>query len=212
MNIEQIIKEVIAGIAPVIKEQIALERENIKSIVSAEVSSQFSHYSGIETKLADEKMNSLISKCELEFQKKAYDRIDNALGKIVQPKDGKDGKDALALTDIKTELIGKSIKMTLTDGIDTTEKTIKIPFLEYKEVFNKDKSYEIGDVVTRSGSLWVKTTEDNGIPGDNKSGWKLAVKKGRDGTDGKEIEQLLTKKEQIEIRQLLSKVDFDKLT
>lgn len=70
------------------------------------------------------------------------------------------------------------------------EKSIKIPTLVYKGVFNDEDTYEKGDCVTQGGSLWVcKQDEVKQKPGteEAKEVWQLAVKKGRDGKDLKEV-------------------------
>ena len=44
-------------------------------------------------------------------------------------------------------------------------------------------SYEKGDAVTWAGSYWIATRDTAVPPGTADSGWRLAVKKGRDGKD-----------------------------
>lgn len=73
---------------------------------------------------------------------------------------------------------------TLTVKLDEQEKSIKIPTLIYHGVYDETKTYEKGDCITYSGSLWVcKKDNENSIkPGteDGAEYWQLAVKKGSD--------------------------------
>jgi hypothetical protein len=58
--------------------------------------------------------------------------------------------------------------------------------MDYKGVFVEGE-FRQGDSVTFGGSLWVAQKDGpSGRPGEPDSdGWKLAVKKGRDGKDGR---------------------------
>ena len=49
----------------------------------------------------------------------------------------------------------------------------------YQGVWRKG-NYECGELVTRSGSLWLCLQATEGTPG-NTSAWRLIVKKGKDG-------------------------------
>jgi integrin beta 3 len=53
----------------------------------------------------------------------------------------------------------------------------------YREVW-REGEYERGDVVTWGGSIFIAQRKPTGKPGDPDSGWRLAVKHGRDGKDG----------------------------
>jgi hypothetical protein len=56
--------------------------------------------------------------------------------------------------------------------------------LAYRGVFDPNIGYAVGDVCTRSGSMWVSTLNENhAVPGDSAIGWVLSCKRGRDGKD-----------------------------
>jgi hypothetical protein len=70
--------------------------------------------------------------------------------------------------------------------IDDLERRIREleerPTLKYLGTWSADESYNIGDVVTRQGSMWhCHTNHCRSMPGDDGGiGWRLCVKSGRD--------------------------------
>jgi len=61
-------------------------------------------------------------------------------------------------------------------------KTFSLPVMIYRDVYQPGRTYQEGDCVTFGGSIWhcYKATSDR--PNEaGSSGWKLAVKRGRDG-------------------------------
>lgn len=48
-------------------------------------------------------------------------------------------------------------------------------------------SYEQGDGVTFAGSFWIAQKDTSSKPGES-SDWRLAVKRGQDGRDGRDAE------------------------
>lgn len=71
-----------------------------------------------------------------------------------------------------------------------TEKSIHVPSVMYREVYNSGMEYTKGDAVTFNGSLFIavsdapESTPGTGSPED--TGWRLAVKQGRNGRDIRE--------------------------
>lgn len=56
------------------------------------------------------------------------------------------------------------------------------PSVEYRGVWRSNEEYRRGNLVTHDGSMWHAEIVSNGlIPGDGTAGWKLCVKKGKDG-------------------------------
>ena len=53
------------------------------------------------------------------------------------------------------------------------------PHLKFCGVHELGRTYQPGNAVTRSGSLWVCQAETSGKPGDDYYGWTLGVKRGR---------------------------------
>ncbi|MCJ2370159.1 phage portal protein [Pseudomonas sp. RGM 3321] len=66
----------------------------------------------------------------------------------------------------------------------TEEKALTLPVMIYRGVFS-GAPHVPGDTVTWGGSLWHCDEATSDKPGElNSKGWRLAVKKGRDGKDG----------------------------
>jgi hypothetical protein len=58
--------------------------------------------------------------------------------------------------------------------------------VDYKGVYRKGCSYSRNQAVSHQGSLWIAVKDyPEKEPGEPNSGFRLAVKKGRDGKDGK---------------------------
>ena len=57
--------------------------------------------------------------------------------------------------------------------------------LKYEGVWNSEKVYNVGDFVTENGSLWHCWDANVGVRPGSSDKWQLAVKRGRDGKDGR---------------------------
>lgn len=66
-----------------------------------------------------------------------------------------------------------------TDGRVVTHG-LRFPVPRDAGVFSEQRFYRAGDGVTHRGSWWIAQTDEPGIPGEG-HGWRLAVRKGRDG-------------------------------
>jgi hypothetical protein len=51
----------------------------------------------------------------------------------------------------------------------------------YRGVFSGAESYQKHNSVTHQGGVWIATRDDPGVPGIDGNGWRLAVKRGKDG-------------------------------
>jgi hypothetical protein len=51
----------------------------------------------------------------------------------------------------------------------------------YQGVFRTGESYVRHNSCTHHGSLWIAERDDPGVPGIDDNGWRLAVKRGKDG-------------------------------
>ncbi len=72
-----------------------------------------------------------------------------------------------------------------TSGGKSLELSASLPTMIYRGIWREGEQYAQGDTVTRGGSAWVLTAEaQKAKPGEDGSGWQLAVKKGTDGRDG----------------------------
>lgn len=104
-----------------------------------------------------------------------------AVAEIPSPKDGIDG---VGFDDMAIEHDGeRSITLRFVRGEKVVEKTIAVPVMLDRGVYRAGQAYEKGDAVTFGGSVWVAQAETTERPGTG-PGWRLAVKAGRNGSDG----------------------------
>ena len=113
-----------------------------------------------------------------------------ALGVIVG-KDGvpgKDGADGLGFDDLEVVDEGKDFTLRMQSGDHVKEWTLPKPTLadSYQGVWTDKASYKRGDAVTWGGSLWIAKSDTAAKPESDES-WRLAVKRGRDGKDGRDL-------------------------
>ena len=94
---------------------------------------------------------------------------------------GKDGLDGVGFDDMDLEIDeeGAMIKFVKGDAV----KQFRIPVPIDRGVFREGTQYRKGDGVSFGGS-WFIAQEDTGEKPENGKGWRLAVKRGRDGKDG----------------------------
>ena len=128
-------------------------------------------------------MKGLFSEWALSFERNAALVLQKAVDNIPKPKDGQDGRDALELEDLSLT-IGedkRTVTIALKRGETIIEKSIKLATIIDKGVYKDDGEYEQGDAVTFGGCLWIAQKDaPEGKPGTSE-GWRLSVKKGRDG-------------------------------
>lgn len=75
-----------------------------------------------------------------------------------------------------------TMRTAMTDG-EVIERSVAVPTMIYRGVWQEGVAYAAGDAVTRDGSTWLAKTATLGTPG-GCDDWQLAVKRGRDGRDG----------------------------
>jgi hypothetical protein len=133
-------------------------------------------------------VENCVSQWALDFERRAQDLLQKAIDKMPVPQDGKDGtngKDALEIDDLLVTDDGDGL-VTLNFKRGALEKsfTIRLPRFRDMGVYEAEKSYRAGDGVSSGGSFWIAQKDaPEGRPG-TYDGWRLAVKKGRDGKDG----------------------------
>lgn len=118
--------------------------------------------------------------------KDGRDGVDGRDGKDGAPgADGKDGE-AFTLDDFDIEITDeRTIEMRFDKGRERHSFELVFPFMIYRGVYSEGREYAIGDVVTWGGSAWY-CEEPKGLKPDGPdSGWRLMVKRGRDGRDAK---------------------------
>lgn len=99
-------------------------------------------------------------------------------------RDGVDGKDGLGFDGLEMLHDGeRGFTFRFARGEQVKEFAFTVPIVLDRGVYKAGGDYERGDAVTWGGSLWIAQNETKEKPGEG-SGWRLAVKKGRDGKDG----------------------------
>jgi len=96
------------------------------------------------------------------------------------------GEDGLGFDDLKVEQTGeRSFAVRFIRGDIVKEFPFTIPVLIYRGVYQDGATYERGDTVTLSGSLWHADATTTARPEEHvKSAWTLAAKRGREGKPG----------------------------
>lgn len=106
------------------------------------------------------------------------------MGRIV----GKDGDNGATFTlddfDIVQGDDERTFKFCFTHGAEMHSFEFAFPVAIYRGVW-KEKEWQRGDMVTWAGSVWHADKATGAKPDTPDSGWRLAVKRGRDGKDVK---------------------------
>jgi collagen type III alpha len=102
-------------------------------------------------------------------------------------KKGKDGRDGFGFDDMDVAVLDddRTIELSFRRGGEEKVFTLKWPTMIDRGVYKAGEQYEAGDAVTWGGSLWTAQRATSAKPDTADSGWRLAVKKGRDGKDAK---------------------------
>lgn len=96
------------------------------------------------------------------------------------------GEDGLGFDDLTVEQTGdRSFTVKFVRGEIVKEFPFVIPSLIYRGVYREGETYQRGDTVTLSGSLWHANADTTAKPEEHvKSDWTLAAKRGREGKPG----------------------------
>lgn len=108
------------------------------------------------------------------------------VARIPRPKDGADG---FGFDDFEEVFDGeRTYTRRYTQGDRVKEFTFKVSYVLDRGVYRSDTQYEKGDGATWGGSFWIAQEDTRAKPGDpgpESRAWRLAVKKGADGKEGK---------------------------
>lgn len=116
-----------------------------------------------------------------EVERRAMDQVQRAIDAIPRPRDGVDG---LSIEDLVVEHDGeRGVTIEFRRGDVSRKFALTVPAIIDRGVYREDVVYAKGDAVSSGGSLWIAQKDAPGKPGEPDSGWRLAVKKGRDGRD-----------------------------
>lgn len=126
-------------------------------------------------------MGGQFSKWALEFERRAIDQLERTIDRFPKPKDGQDAAQIESF-DLSLAEDGRTVTASLKCGERVVQKSVKIPAFVDQGLYKSDHEYEKGDCVTFGGSLWICQKDlPAGRPGET-SDWRLAVKRGRDGS------------------------------
>jgi integrin beta 3 len=103
-------------------------------------------------------------------------------------KDGSDGKDGESFTvdDLDVNQTDeRTLEFRFAKGDTTYAFEFEFPVVIDRGVWKASEEYKRGDAVSWGGSLWIAQKDAPAKPDTADSGWRLAVKKGRDGKDAK---------------------------
>lgn len=103
---------------------------------------------------------------------------------IVVGKDakGQDGVDGLGFDDLDVTYDGeRTIVLRFQRGDQSKEFAFSMPVVLDRGVWAEGKEYATGDAVTWAGSVWIAQKDGVAEKPDGGNGWRLAVKRGRDG-------------------------------
>lgn len=99
---------------------------------------------------------------------------------------GKDGLDGVGFDDLSVDYDGdRKLSFVFIKGDQVKEFTIELSIPLDRGVW-KEGAYKKADVVTWGGSTWIAQKDTTGKPDTADSGWRLCVKRGRDGANGKD--------------------------
>jgi hypothetical protein len=111
--------------------------------------------------------------------KDGADGTDGAPGK-----DGRDGIDLDSFDAIVTD-DDRTVELKFVSGETERVASFKWPVMMDRGVYKAGDTYDAGDAVSWGGSVWVAQKQTDAKPDTAESGWRLAVKRGRDGKDAK---------------------------
>lgn len=97
-------------------------------------------------------------------------------------KDGLPGLDGVGFDDLDLIEADDGVFLRFTRGEQV--KSFRLPIVIDCGVYREGKTYHRGNGVTWAGSFWIAQEETQEKP-DSGKGWRLSVKRGRDGKDGK---------------------------
>jgi integrin beta 3 len=111
--------------------------------------------------------------------------LGNVNGKDGEP--GKDGRDGFDLTSFDAIVLDddRTVEFKFVSGDEERVASFKWPTILDRGVYKAGETYEPGDAVTWGGSLWIAQRATDAKPDTPDSGFRLAVKRGRDGKDAK---------------------------
>ena len=139
-------------------------------------------------------LDSMAARWQLEFERRATDTMQAAIASIPLPRDGRDGTNGKDGThgvdfdsfDVELQEDGRTVDFILRGGDVEVRKSVCFPVMLDADVFKDGTEYRQGDCVTYGGQLFVARRSTTGTPLRSPD-WRLAVKKGRDAREAREV-------------------------
>lgn len=141
----------------------------------------------------------------IEHERRLPEILQRMVDAIEKPKDGRDGRDGKDGVDGKdgqdgadgfdlrhftlSQVDERTLILRFKDLRREISHPVTIPSLIGRGIWNAEKHYQRGDVVTWGGSSFEKVGDGDGKPEDTSKDWRLMVKRGRDGKDGERGEK-----------------------
>ncbi len=96
--------------------------------------------------------------------------------------EGKDGEPGLGFDDMEVVYDGERMfALEFARGDQVKTYTFALPMMIDRGVYRAGQAYQKGDCVSYGGSLWIAQADTETKPDGADSGWRLSVKRGRDG-------------------------------
>lgn len=99
----------------------------------------------------------------------------------------RNGVDAVGFDDMDLVLNEEGAFLNFARGEKV--KSFRLPIVIDRGVFKEGSNYHKGDGVTWGGSFWIAQKDTKDKPDAGGDGWRLAVKKGRDGKDNDPVKR-----------------------
>lgn len=98
--------------------------------------------------------------------------------------EGKNGDPGFGFEDMNVVYDGeRSFSLEFAREDEVKSFTFALPMMIDRGVYRAGHAYQKGDCVTFGGSLWIAQADTDGKPDSGDKGWRLGVKRGRDGRD-----------------------------
>lgn len=124
---------------------------------------------------------------ERRYRRGSYATHKGGLWKTIRTSEGMDGWECIVdgLDAVEIEMTGDreiTVKTRLSSGREVA-KSFAVPVVLDRGVFKDGTAYKTGDGVTWAGSFWIAQRDTSEKPDASNSGFRLAVKRGRDGKE-----------------------------
>jgi hypothetical protein len=190
---------------PAPKDGTSVTVEDVAPLIKAAVSEAVTEPVGVQSALIDQAGELVISFTDGRMVKAGRARGEDvdpewvskqivaAVDLIPRPKDGapgkdgldgKDGRDGVSFDDLTYEIDeARGVAVVKALSGEREHVVLEVPIMLFKGVYRAGDQYRAGNTVTCKGDLWIARSDTFETPGNGKTAWQLAVRRGRDGRD-----------------------------